>query len=210
MRAILGGTFDPVHHGHLRAALDVAEALDCPVHLVPAARPPHRESPATSAADRVAMLRRAVAGQSRLVVDARELRRDGPSYTVDTLLELRAEFGPSEPLVLLVGIDAFAGLSSWSRWTRLFDLAHIGVIARPGHEPVFEAEVAAEWYARRIGGPSALAQRPSGGVLPIDVTPLPISSTDLRARLAGGRSIDYLVPPAVADYIREHGLYRAD
>jgi nicotinate-nucleotide adenylyltransferase len=207
MRGILGGTFDPVHHGHLRAALDVAEACDCVVHLVPAATPPHRDPPRAAGADRLRMLELAVAGQPRLVVDDREFRRDGPSYTVDTLRDLRREFGDQTPLLLLVGMDAFAGLSTWSRWTELFDLAHIGVMTRPGHMPDFEAEVAAEWYARRVDTAEALAARPAGGVLPIDVTPLPISSTDLRARLAGGRGIDYLVPPAVAAYVRERALY---
>ncbi len=207
MRAILGGTFDPVHHGHLRAALDVAEACDCDVHLVPAARPPHREPPRVSGADRLRMLELAVAGQPRLAVDDREFRRAGPSYTVDTMRDLRREFGSDQPLLLLVGMDAFAGLSTWSRWTELFELAHVGVMTRPGHVPGFEAEVAAEWYARRVHSPAALASRPAGGVLPIDVTPLPISSTDLRARLAAGRGIEFLVPPAVVAYIRERGLY---
>jgi nicotinate-nucleotide adenylyltransferase len=207
MRGILGGTFDPVHHGHLRAALDVAEACDCLVHLVPAAIPPHRDPPRAAGVDRLRMLELAVAGQPRLLVDDREFRRDGPSYTVDTLRDLRREFGDQTPLLLLVGMDAFAGLSTWSRWTELFELAHIGVMTRPGHVPSFEAEVAAEWYARRVDNVAALAARAAGRVLPIDVTPLPISSTDLRARLAAGRSIDYLVPPAVAAYIRERALY---
>lgn len=208
MRAILGGTFDPVHHGHLRAALDVAETFDCPVHLVPAARPPHREPPQAAGADRLRMLELAVAGQTRLVVDDREFRREGPSYTVDTLRDLRRELGRDEPLLLLVGLDAFASLSTWSRWTELFELAHVGVMTRPGPAPAFEAEVAAEWYARRVDSPAAIASRPAGATLPLDVTPLPVSSTALRARLACGRSIDYLVPPAVADYIRARGLYR--
>jgi nicotinate-nucleotide adenylyltransferase len=207
MRAILGGTFDPVHHGHLRAALDVAEACDCRVHLVPAAAPAHRDPPRAAGADRLRMLELAVAGQARLVVDDREFRREGPSYTVDTLRDLRREFGADEPLLLLLGMDAFAGLSTWSRWTELFALAHVGVMTRPGHVPGFEAEVAAEWYARRAGSVAELAATPAGRVLPIEVTPLAISSTDLRARLASGRSIDFLVPPAVAAFIRERRLY---
>lgn len=207
MRAILGGTFDPVHHGHLRAALDVAEACDSVVHLVPAAAPPHREPPRAAGADRLRMLELAVVGQPRLVVDDREFRRGGPSYTVDTLRDLRREFGADEPLLLLVGIDAFAGLATWSRWTELFTLAHIGVMTRPGPVPPLEAELAAEWYARRVESAAELASAPAGRILPVDVTPLSISATDIRARLAAGRSIDFLVPPAVADFIRERGLY---
>lgn len=207
MRALLGGTFDPIHHGHLRAALDVAELLDCTVHLVPAASPPHREAPVASAGDRLRMVELATAGQPRLIADARELRRAGPSFTVDTLAELRQEIGDGEPLLLLLGIDAFAGLSSWSRWTALFALAHVGVLTRPGFEPVFEAEVAAEWHARRAPSAAALGASPAGLILPIDVAPLAISATELRARLAAGRSVDYLVPAAVAGFIREQRLY---
>jgi nicotinate-nucleotide adenylyltransferase len=207
MRALLGGTFDPIHHGHLRAALDVAETCDCIVHLVPAARPPHRETPLAAGADRLRMLELATTDQPRLLVDDREFRRDGPSFTVDTLDDLRSEFGAAEPLLLLLGVDAFAGLSTWSRWTEIFRLAHVGVMTRPGHAPVFDAEVAAEWHARRAGSVASLALQPAGLVLPIEVTPLAISSTGLRARLAAGRGIDYLVPPAVAAFIRERRLY---
>lgn len=207
MRALLGGTFDPIHNGHLRAALDVAELLDCTVHLVPAASPPHRSAPVASPGDRLKMLELAIEGQPRFIVDSREFRRQGPSFTVDTLADLRQEVGADEPLVLLLGIDAFAGLSSWSRWTALFSLAHLGVLTRPGFEPVFEAEVAAEWHARRAPSAAALGASPAGLILPIDVAPLAISATGLRARLATGRSVDYLVPATVAHFIREQRLY---
>jgi nicotinate-nucleotide adenylyltransferase len=129
--AIFGGTFDPIHIGHLSVAWEAAELLDAEVRLMPASVPPHRSSPTASAEQRVEMLRAALRGQSRLMLDTRELDRSGPSYTIDTLHELRREFG-DRPLVLLLGADAFAGLRSWHRWRELFDVTHIGMLNRPG------------------------------------------------------------------------------
>jgi nicotinate-nucleotide adenylyltransferase len=206
--AILGGTFDPIHFGHLRVAWEAAEALDAELRMVPSAVPPHRPQPAASAEQRLAMLRAALEGQDRLLVDDRELRRAGESWTVDTLRELRAEIGPQRPLVLLVGADAFAGLSTWHRWRELFDHAHIGVLARPGHGGVFEAELAGEWFARRVEDAQALRLRPAGAILPIAVTPLGVSASAIRALLASGRSPRFLVPAAVVDLIERYGLYR--
>jgi nicotinate-nucleotide adenylyltransferase len=207
--AILGGTFDPIHHGHLRVAWEAAEALDAELRMVPAAVPPHRPQPGASAPQRLAMLEAALAGQDRLRADDRELRRGGASYTIDTLAELRAEIGPERPLVLLVGADAFAGLSSWHRWRELFDLAHVGVLTRPGHGGVFEAELAGEWFTRRVDGAAALRARPHGTILPIEVTPLDVSATAIRALVAAGRSPRFLLPDAVLAVIEREGLYRA-
>jgi nicotinate-nucleotide adenylyltransferase len=207
--ALFGGTFDPVHVGHLRVAWEAAEALDAVVHMVPCHVPPHRDQPVASVPHRYEMLRRALAGQRRLVADDRELRRAGPSYTVDTLLDLRREHGDERPLVLLVGADAFAGLSSWHRWRELFQLAHLGVLTRPGHGGVFEAELAAEWFARRVDAAAALRARPAGAILPIAVSALDVSASQVRAELAAGREPRYLVPDAVLGYVVEHGVYRA-
>jgi nicotinate-nucleotide adenylyltransferase len=206
--AILGGTFDPIHHGHLRVAWEAAEALDAELRLIPSAVPPHRPQPRASAAQRLAMLRIALAGQDRLLADDRELRRAGESWTVDTLRELRAEIGPSRPLVLLVGADAFAGLSSWHHWRELFDHAHIGVLTRPGHGGVFEAELAGEWFSRRVDDVAALRARPCGAILPIAVTPLEISASAIRALLAQGHSPRWLLPDGVLRWIEDAGLYR--
>jgi nicotinate-nucleotide adenylyltransferase len=206
--AILGGTFDPIHHGHLRVAWEAAEALDAELRMIPSAVPPHRPQPRASAAQRLAMLRVALAGQDRLVADDRELRRTGESWTVDTLRELRAEIGPSRPLVLLVGADAFAGLSSWHHWRELFDHAHIGVLTRPGHGGVFEAELAGEWFSRRVDDVAALRARPCGAILPIAVTPLEISASAIRALLAQGQSPRWLLPDGVLRWIEDAGLYR--
>lgn len=205
--AVLGGTFDPIHNAHLRVALEAGEALDARVHMIPASVPPHREQPLASAAQRMAMLELALAGQQRLLADPRELERAGASYTVDTLAQLRMEYGPSRPLVLLLGADAFAGLSTWHRWRELFAHAHIVALTRPGHGGVFEAELAGEWYARRVGDIAELGDSPAGRCAPLEVTALEISASAVRAALARGGSARYLVPAAVDDYIRQHALY---
>jgi nicotinate-nucleotide adenylyltransferase len=192
--AILGGTFDPVHLGHLRAAWEAGEALDAEVRLMPAGVPPHRPQPAANAAHRAAMLHVALAGQDRLKPDTRELDRAGPSYSVDTLRELRGEIGASRPLVLLVGADAFAGLPAWHRWHELFDLAHIGVLTRPGHALKWPDELRAEVEARCAADARQLHATAAGFVLSIAVTPLEISSSAVRALLAAGHEPRYLLP----------------
>ncbi|HET8897395.1 MAG TPA: nicotinate-nucleotide adenylyltransferase [Rhodanobacteraceae bacterium] len=195
--AVLGGTFDPVHNGHLRVAWEAADLLHAEVRLLPANVPPHRPPPAASAAARVALLRAALAGQNRLQLDCRELERDGPSFTVDTLAELRRELGPQRALVLLVGADAFAGLASWHRWRELFELAHIAVLTRPGHAPSLTAELGAEYAARRADSVAAIRGLAAGRVLPLAVTPLEISASAIRLLLAAGHQPRYLVPDAL-------------
>lgn len=206
--AVLGGTFDPIHYGHLRSAWEAAMLLDADVALLPASVPPHRPQPQAPAAARVDMLHAALAGQTRLVADERELRRAGPSYTVDTLRELRGEIGERRPLVLIVGSDAFGGLATWHEWRTLFELAHIAVLARPGHEPVLPPDLAAEYAQRRADVASAWREAAAGAVLPLDVTPLEISATDIRRRVAAGEEPRFLVPDAVCDLIRARGWYR--
>ncbi len=191
--AILGGTFDPVHLGHLCAAWEAAELLEAEVRLMPANVPPHRPPPIAGAAQRVAMLRAALRGQTRLTLDTSELERDGPSYTVDTLLELRAEQG-DRPLVLLVGADAFAGLPSWHRWRELFALAHLGVLSRPGIAPTWPAELAEAIGDRSTSDVAMLGRHPAGRVIELAVTPLEISATRIRELLGSGREPRYLLP----------------
>jgi nicotinate-nucleotide adenylyltransferase len=188
--AILGGTFDPIHNGHLRGAWEAAEALDAEVRMVPARTPPHRPPPMADVAGRVALLRAALAGQDRLVLDTRELDRDGPSYTVDTLASLRAEIGPDRPLVLLVGADAFAGLASWHLWQDLFGLAHIGVLTRPGGHHALPAELAAFVEGRR----TPRLHGPAGQVIDIAITPLDIAATAIREAFAAGYEPRFLMP----------------
>ena len=205
--ALFGGTFDPVHHGHLRVAWEAAEALDAEVRLVPANVPPHRPQPGASAEQRLAMLRLALAGQSRLAIDARELARGGPSYTVDTLREVRAEIGPGRPLLLLVGADAYAGLPTWNRWLELYGLAHLVVLTRPGHGATWSGVLALETRARAAGAAAALRGTPAGRVLELGVTALEVSASAVRAACAAGHEPRYLVPDAVLEFIRAQRLY---
>ena len=211
--ALLGGTFDPVHYGHLRFADDARRALGLSeVRLVPARDPPHREGPAASAADRLAMLRLGAAEFPGLAIDERELARPGKSYTVLTLEELRGE-DPARPLLLLVGADAFRGLPTWHRWREIFALAHVVVVARPGVALAADLPepLAAEWHARRTGDPAALLSAPAGAIYEARVSPQPISATVIRAQLARGpagrAAVDGLLPRDVLTYIDRHRLY---
>jgi nicotinate-nucleotide adenylyltransferase len=197
--AIFGGTFDPVHIGHLRAAWEASEALDAEVRIVPAKIPPHRPQPVASANERAAMLRAALMGQDRLALDLRELEREGPSYTVDTLASLRAEVGDRRPLVVLIGADAFAGLSAWHRWRELFDLAHMCVLTRPAQIPAMPDELAGEVAARTVDDAASLRNGPAGCVLNMVVSALGISATRIRALLAEGSEPRWLVPQALLD-----------
>lgn len=208
--ALLGGTFDPVHVGHLRAALEIRDALGLgQVRLVPARVPPHRPQPQASAEQRLALLRLAVRGVPGLTVDERELRRDGPSYTVDTLTGLRAELG-RRPLCLLVGDDAFRGLPDWHRWEALFELAHLVVVQRPppaGQEPTLPAPLQQALQGRQADDPQALSRQPAGLVWQQPVPPLDISATRIRSLLKAGANARFLVPDACLRYIRHHHLY---
>ncbi|HKE47145.1 MAG TPA: nicotinate-nucleotide adenylyltransferase [Rhodanobacteraceae bacterium] len=207
--AIFGGTFDPVHNAHLRVAWEAAERLDAEVRLVPANVPPHRDQPIASARERTAILRAALTGQDRLVLDDRELRREGPSYTIDTLAELRAEIGDARPLILLLGADAFLGLPSWHRWGELFDYAHIAALTRPGHEiGTLPTELRIKIASRRTSDLAALTETPAGRVMPMPVTPLEISATLVREVLAAGGEPRYLMPDAVIEDPRLLAPYR--
>ena len=196
--AIFGGTFDPIHIGHLSVAWEAAELLDAEVRLMPASVPPHRLPPTASAEQRVEMLRAALHGQSRLTLDTRELDRSGPSYTIDTLLEFRREFG-DRPLVLLLGADAFAGLRSWHRWRELFDVAHIGMINRPGVDACVPVELERVVAPRRTEDLNVIRRLPSGRVIELMVTPLEVSATRIRELLAEGRDPRYLLPAGLFD-----------
>ncbi|MCB1957752.1 MAG: nicotinate-nucleotide adenylyltransferase [Rhodocyclaceae bacterium] len=213
---LLGGTFDPIHHAHLRLAEEAADALGlAQVRLVPAGQPPHRGTPMSSPEHRLAMVRLATAGNPRLEVDPAEVASPRASYTVLTLERLRAELGPRRPLVLLLGADAFAGLASWHRWREVFALAHVAVANRPGHAPharrwpaALDPELDAECTPRLGSDPAVLAAAPAGHIVPFDMTPLAISATRIRELLGAGLSARYLLPGSVLDYIGKHSLYR--
>ncbi len=196
--AIFGGTFDPVHLGHLCVAWEASELLNAEVLMMPSGIPPHRPPPIAGADQRVAMLKVALRDQSRLVLDARELTRSGPSYTVDTLTELRAEQG-DRPLVLLLGADAFAGLPGWQRWRELFALAHIGVLSRPGEKLGLPDVLKDEAGPRWVDDPAALRSLSSGKLIALSVTPLEISATRIRELIAAGREPRYQLPSGLFD-----------
>lgn len=205
---LFGGTFDPVHHGHLRVALEMRERLGLTeVRLLPCASPPHRGSPGASAAQRLAMLERAVAGQPDLIVDRRELDRPGPSYTIDTLQSLREERG-DVPLYLLLGSDAFAAFDGWHRWQAIPELVHLVVMRRPGDGGIDSLSAPLrELLAQRRVRTAAELRGAAGGILLQEVTMLAISASAIRALIAGGRSPRYLLPEAVWNYIQQHHLY---
>ena len=204
---LFGGTFDPVHIGHLRVALEASEILDAHVRLMPANTPPHRPAPMASAAQRLAMLERAVEGRRRLSVDPRELKRSGPSYTVDTLIELRGELPREQSIAILLGDDAFVGLPTWHRWRELFELAHIVVMTRPGHGGEWPQQLTQEVENRRAGV-DAIANAPAGSVIHIAVTPLEISASHVRKILASGGDVKWLLPDVLVDDVKVLIPYR--
>jgi nicotinate-nucleotide adenylyltransferase len=209
---LFGGTFDPVHFGHLRLATELAEAfrLDQVIFL-PAGLPYHRGRAAhASNEQRLTMLKLATARDARFDVDDRELRRGGPTYTYDTLTEIRGERGPATPLVFLTGSDAFAKIDTWNRWTELFDLAHFAVAIRANDEQWFSKGPGAfpkEAWPRITLNRRELLAAPAGKIITFSMTPIAISSSAIRTLAGEGASIRYLTPDPVAEYIRSHDLY---
>ncbi|MDP1864342.1 MAG: nicotinate-nucleotide adenylyltransferase [Thiobacillus sp.] len=207
---IFGGTFDPIHFGHLRLAEEMAAALGLSrVLFMPAGQPPHREAPRIAAAHRLEMVRRAIAENPLFAVDAREVQRAQPSYTVESLTALRDELGPDQPLWLLLGADAFLGLASWHHWQRLFGLANIAVVTRPGAQllqpDAMQEPLKSEVLNRQVADHTAAG--PAGSVWFQHMTPLEISATAIRDILGQQGSVRYLLPDTVLNYIYEHQLY---
>ena len=204
MIGILGGTFDPIHHGHLRTALEVAEHFGISdMRLIVGKVPPHRPQPLATASQRLAMLQLAVTGEPCLQVDAREIHRDGFSYTVDTLQSLRTECGERTPLLFVLGVDAFLHFQQWHRWETILSLAHLVVVHRPSYSlpPV-------AWYASHLSSVrDDLCTTPAGRMYCLAVTPVDISATRLRETLQQGRNPRYLLPDSVLDYIQTHQLF---
>lgn len=205
---LYGGTFDPIHLGHLAIARAARDALHATVRLMPAADPPHRATPGAAAAHRARMVELAVAGERGLCVDRRELRRDGPSYSVDTLRELRAALGERAPVALLVGADSFLGLTAWKEWRALFALAHLVIAERPGRAlEDASAELTQAVAGRWTACADDLRQAPAGRLFRL-VHPLhPASASAIRAAIREGGPWRAMVPPAVAAYIDRHALY---
>lgn len=211
--AVFGGTFDPVHLGHLRSAIEVAEYLElASVHLLPASQPAHREPPSGSLEQRLAMLKLAVCEEPLLEIDERECNRPGPSYMVDTLASLREEFGSDVPVILILGIDSFLTLAEWVRWEEIINLAHILVLDRPGWDNRLEGmlpELKRLLNECEVHTRAPLLETPSGSVLRISLTQLNISASQIRQFVAKGRSVRYLLPDAVADFILKNRVYKS-
>lgn len=206
---ILGGTFDPIHLGHLRLAQEVAETLALTeVRFIPGGTPPHRATPQSPAADRVAMVTLAIAGNPLFVLDDRETRRVGKSYTFDTLSALRAELGVTCPLVLMMGADAFLGFESWHRWQDIFGLAHIALAHRPGSAlGEMPASLAREFTQRRSSDAQAVHGAAAGVIVEVPITALDISATQVRELVRERRSVRYLLAPEVLAYIKDNYLF---
>ncbi|MGR9012617.1 MAG: nicotinate-nucleotide adenylyltransferase [Gammaproteobacteria bacterium] len=208
MIGIFGGTFDPVHYGHLRSALEVKDIFGLDeVRFIPCANPPHREQPTASAKMRLQMLRLAIRNQPGLKIDTRELDRyelrQAPSYMVDTLDSLRQEF-PDKPLLLFIGTDAFKYLTGWHQWQRLFDYAHVVVMTRPG----FKTQQLDDFFkARLVIDIKGFAQAGAGKLCFQQVTQLDISATSIRDLIARKQNPGFLLPDAVIEYIKKHQLY---
>ena len=204
---VFGGTFDPIHYGHLRTAFEMLQALQFEdVRFIPCGDPPHRGATFASASERLRMVDVAIRGQRGFTVDDREIRRDGPSYSVDTLLSLRQEF-PERSLGLIVGMDAFLGLTAWHRWDDILGAAHIVVAHRPGWKapdigPL--GELIAEFGTHRVEDLHAALH---GRIHIHAVTQLEISSTEIRELVAAGRDPRFLMPDAVRKQIQSSGCY---
>ena len=201
---LFGGTFDPVHYGHLTPLAELQQRIDChEVRVIPAAIPPHRLPPVASADQRVAMLAIALREYPGWMLDNCELERDGPSYSVHTLQALRAS-RPDDSLCLVMGSDAFAGFPTWYHWQEIFELCHIVVIERPGEPAAGEHD----WAQKRlVSDADALRTASAGYVYPLSLTLLDISATDIRDRLAAEQDVQGMLPQGVLDYIQEHEIY---
>lgn len=210
---ILGGTFDPVHHAHLALARAARDRLGLAgVLWVPAGQPPHRAAPQAGPADRLAMVRAAIAGEPGFTLDGHEVASMAPSYTVHTLQRLRAQHGPDRPLVLLMGADAFLGLPGWHRWREIFELAHLAVATRPGFPLDGLSSPAGDMLAARRRPAATDFQAPAGSIVTFELVAGTVSATEARALIAAGAPREQLLallPAPVLDYIHQHSLYRA-
>jgi nicotinate-nucleotide adenylyltransferase len=209
---ILGGTFDPIHYGHLRLAEEMLELAQLQhILFIPTGNPPHRDAPQVSAAHRSEMVKLAISDQPAFILDDREVKRSNKCYTVNTLRELRAEIGVSQPLCLLMGGDAFLQLHTWHEWEQILELAHIVVGYRPGYtleERIHSATPALRaHYQHRLCAVDYLSKHAFGGIAELAIPKLEISATLIRTRVAEKRTIRYLLPATVAHYIYKHNLY---
>jgi nicotinate-nucleotide adenylyltransferase len=204
---ILGGMFDPVHIGHLRTALAAQQEFSLDeVRLIPCHHPVHKEEPEVSAQHRIEMLHKATKAEKRLLVDVRECMRSGPSYMIETLDSLHTEY-PHDRLFLLMGADAYNKLEGWKDWQKLFELAHIIIITRPGWV-IKPSQLINEYCEHRsVSSFSEMCQSKTGKVLAYSFIPLMIASSEIRKLLKENKSVRYLIPNKVIKYIKKHKLY---
>jgi len=208
MIGILGGTFDPIHYGHLRTALDVQQALFLDeVRFIPCGDPPHRNKPLADPLQRLSMVRAAIAGQKKFTVDDREIRRDGPSYMVDTLASLKQDF-KDEALCLMLGTDAFNGLAQWYEWQQIFDFANIVVMRRPAVDSTANLNKGMlKQVEHRFLDVDVLKKKQNGGICFVSVTQLDISATTIRKYLQQGKDIQFFLPDSVLTLIQQQNIY---
>ena len=205
---IFGGTFDPVHYGHLRSAQEIKRAGLDEVCLLPCWQPPHRTDPIATPEQRLSMLELAVIEFPELSIDQRDFARPGPSFMVDSLASLHHEI-PGASLALIVGWDAYLGLESWHRWQELLNLAHLIVIGRPGSSGVPTGVLGDLFAKARVNSLAELAAATHGRILRLETTPQNVSATAVRQAFAQNRHIEGVVPTVVLDYIEQQGLYRS-
>lgn len=204
---VFGGTFDPVHCGHVTSIIELRDRLGLDrVLVVPAGVPPHRATPLSSGADRLAMLHRALDGEARVEIDEREMNRSGRSFMVDTLASVRAEIGQQEPLIFALGMDAYLTLPTWHQWEALGRYAHIVALARPGASPELTPELA-RWEAAHRVQVEHLLDKPAGSVARVELSQVEVSATAVRGARRAGHEWREWVPAGVAAYIEEHTLY---
>jgi nicotinate-nucleotide adenylyltransferase len=209
---ILGGTFNPIHFGHLRMAEELADALNLnTVRFIPAANPPHKDAPAISAEQRAAMVKLAITNNDSFIFDDRELHRTGASYTLDTLFSLREELGEKTSITLFMGSDVFTKFDTWHRWQEIISLCHIALVQRPqlrGHEHTLSKTLETFLHNHYSENSDDMHQQAAGFVTMRQITALDISSTAIRNALQHGDSVRYLMPDNVMEYIQQYQLYR--
>ena len=208
MIGILGGTFDPVHNGHLRTALDVQQGLALDeVRFIPCGEPAHRNKPIAEPLQRLAMVRAAIQGQNKFTIDDREIRRKGPSYMVDTLVSLKKEL-KTETLCLILGMDAFNGLTQWHQWEKIFDLANIAVMQRPAINGQFEINKSLmRQFKERFVDADNLITKQNGAICFVPVTQLDISATKIRQQWQQNKDIQFFLPDSVLTLIQQQNIY---
>lgn len=204
---LLGGTFDPIHFGHLRTALELHQALDlAEVRIIPCYQPVHRKLPLASPEQRLEMVSCAISEEPALTLDNCEIERKKPSYSIETLEILRKKF-PATPLCLIMGIDAFLGFPSWHRYEEILTLAHLVIAHRPQYNIPSSGIITLLLKERLKHNPVAIHEHLSGHIILHPVTPLEISATDIRKQIATGKNPRYLLPNSVYKYIQQHGVY---